>query len=256
MSMPRCYMCDLPGTTIEHVPPRALFPEAKDVGGKNYRIDLITVPSCPLHNTAKSDDDEFLMVSLAGIVGNNSIGYRHKITKVDRAIRRSSYRLLEKVIIKKQRLTKIEIDHNKFLEIIWGTPDADRLQRCFERIVRGLHLHHFAKPLVGEIRPLLGFLFHSDRSAKNFTQFISDRAALDLADKPVHGKNRDVFYSQVTDPDQFGLYMFRLCFYGGLNVYAAVTPEGTHPPYHLGFDLMNRGLKTILTLGDKSYEIN
>jgi len=61
-------MCDLPGTTDEHIPPRAIFPEAKDAEGRNYRIDLITVPSCPDHNTAKSDDDEFLMVSLAGIM--------------------------------------------------------------------------------------------------------------------------------------------------------------------------------------------
>jgi len=68
MAVPRCYMCDLPGTTDEHIPPRAIFPEAKDAEGRNYRIDLITVPSCPDHNTAKSDDDEFLMVSLAGIM--------------------------------------------------------------------------------------------------------------------------------------------------------------------------------------------
>lgn len=196
------------------------------------------------------------MVSLAGIIGNNSIGYRHKLTKVDRAIRRSSFRLLEKAIVKKQQLIKVELDGNKFIEVIWGTPDVERLRRCFDRIVRGLHLHHFGKPLEGETRILLGYLFHADRSAKNFTQFISDRAALELTDKPRYGKNEDVFYYQVTAPDQFGLFLFRLCFYGGLNVYAAVTPEGVERPYHLGMELINRGIKTVFTLGDKSYEIN
>lgn len=249
-------MCESPATTVEHVPPRALFPEAKDVEGKNYRVNLITVPSCHLHNTAKSDDDEFLMVSLAGIIGNNSIGYKHKLTKVDRAIRRSSNRLIEKALGKKRRTTKIDLENNLFLEVIWGTPDAERLYRCFDHIVRGLHFHHFGKSLLGEVKPLLGFLFHSDRSAKNFTQFIADRAELDLAGKQQHGKNSDVFFYQVTDPDQFGLYLFRLCFYGGINIYAAVIPDIAKPPKHLGVELMNQGVKTILTLGDKNYEIN
>ncbi len=45
----------------------------------------LTVPSCEKHNNFKSDDDEFLMVSLAGILGNNSIGYIHSRGKVKRA---------------------------------------------------------------------------------------------------------------------------------------------------------------------------
>lgn len=249
-------MCDLPGTTDEHVPPRALFPEAKDVEGQNYRINLITVPSCPEHNTGKSDDDEFLMVSLAGIIGNNSIGYRHKLTKVDRAIRRSSFRLLDKAIVKKQQVVKVELEENRFFDVIWGTPDVERLRRCFDRIVRGLHLHHFGDPLEGETKMLLGYLFHSDRSAKNFTQFIVDRAAVELADKPRYGKNDEVFYYQVTEPDQFGFFLFRRCFYGGVNVYAAVMPKGVERPYHLGMELMNQGIKTVFTLGNRSYEVN
>jgi len=70
MTVACCYMCDLPGTTVEHVPPRSIFPESKDVGGQDYRKNLITVLSCPAHNNQKSQDDEFLMVSLAGIIGN------------------------------------------------------------------------------------------------------------------------------------------------------------------------------------------
>lgn len=251
-----CYMCERPGTTDEHVPPRAIFPSAKDMGGENHRVGLITVPSCPLHNTAKSDDDEFLMVSLAGIAGNNSIGYRHKLTKVDRAIRRSSFRLLEKIIVKKHRIIKVKIADNQFLKIIWGTPDAERLKRCFDRIVRGLHYDYFGSRLLGETRVMLGYLFHANPSAKNFNQFISRKVEMELLDKSKHGQNPDVFYYQVTEPDQFGLLLFRLCFYGGVNVYVAVLPKGAARPYHLGIDLMNRGIKTVLTLGDEEYEIN
>lgn len=94
--------------SLDHVPPRSLFPESREVGGKDYRVNLITVPSCELHNSAKSHDDEFLMVSLSGIIGNNSIGYRHKLGKVDRAIRRSSNRLLDKVLLQKKELQRIK----------------------------------------------------------------------------------------------------------------------------------------------------
>jgi len=85
-----CYKCNDIATSREHVPPICLFPEAKDVSGLNFRKDLITVPSCDKHNSKKSHDDEFLMVSIAGIVGNNLVGYLQFQTKVSRAIRRKS----------------------------------------------------------------------------------------------------------------------------------------------------------------------
>ena len=83
MTLNSCYMCGGAITSMEHVPPKCIFPESKDMEGENYRNNLITVPSCDIHNSHKSYDDEFLMVSLAGIFGNNSIGYRHKLGKVD-----------------------------------------------------------------------------------------------------------------------------------------------------------------------------
>ena len=60
----RCYICGAPATSKEHVPPQCLFPEKKDIGTEKFRKDLITVPSCELHNTNKSKDDEFLMDAL------------------------------------------------------------------------------------------------------------------------------------------------------------------------------------------------
>jgi hypothetical protein len=48
-----CYMCENLATTKEHVPPRSFFPPG-------FRKDLITVPSCNIHNTEKSNDDEYL----------------------------------------------------------------------------------------------------------------------------------------------------------------------------------------------------
>jgi hypothetical protein len=116
--MDHCYMCERPATSREHVPPRCLFPESKDMDGESYRQNLITVPSCDQHNMAKSRDDEFLMVSLAGIIGNNSIGYRHKFGKVNKAVRRSANRLLEEVFVKKKHVFVVEVGPNKFIDVI------------------------------------------------------------------------------------------------------------------------------------------
>ena len=57
-------------------------------------------------------------------------------------------------------------------------------------------------------------------------------------------------------PDEGGLYLFRLCFYGGLKVYAALIPSGVETPFHLGMALMNEGVETIFLLNDEEYKIN
>lgn len=160
------------------------------------------------------------------------------------------------MFVANRKLCRIEIADNKFIDVIVGTPDADRLVQCFDRIVRGLYYHHFGTKLIGETKSLLGFVLHKSVSAKNFQKFIKRRAEMELAARPKHGSNPEVFYYQTTEPDQFGVFLFHLCFYGAVNVYVAVVLEGNPLPYHLGIDLMNRGIRTVLTLGNESYEIN
>jgi hypothetical protein len=256
MPRPKCYMCSRFATSREHVPPKNLFPEGKDVEGANYRLNLITVPSCEEHNSQKSHDDEFLMVSLAGIIGNNSIGYMHKFTKVDRAIRNSAYRLLTQVIVEKRRVYRIETEPNKFHEVLWGTPDLERLHRCFEHVAHALHFHHFGTRFHGKVNVLLGYLFHDESNAKNWVNFIHDRAAMDLDGKPILGSNPDIFHYQVTDPDQFSIFLFKLTFYGGIQVYLAFQPESAKQAANLALELIGRGLPTIITLGAKTYAFN
>lgn len=252
----RCYICGGFATSREHVPPRNLFPEPKDVDGRDLRKNLITVPSCDEHNSEKSHHDQFLMVSLAGIIGNNSIGYYHGMTKVDRALRSSAGRLLDQVLLEKKQLLKIEFAENRFINVIVGTPDVERLKLCFEHIAYGLHQHHFRRRFVGRVNVVLGYLFHNDKNSKTFVEFISDRVQLDLVNEPQYGWNPDVFYYQITTPDQFGLYLIRAVFYGGLQVFMAFMPEGTNPPVHLGFELLARAVRTVLTLGGKEYVMN
>lgn len=196
------------------------------------------------------------MVSLAGIIGNNSIGYIHKLTKVDRAIRNSAQKLLTEVIVEKRQIYRVEVEPNRYYEVLWGTPDLKRLHRCFEHIAYALHFHHFGTRFNGEITVLLGYLFHDSQNNKNWVQFIHNRAAIDLEGKPVHGLNPKIFQYQVTDPDQFSCFLIKLTFYGGLSVYLAFRPETANPPMNLAALLIAEGLDTVITLGDKVYKFN
>lgn len=88
----KCYWCGEKATSREHVPPKCLFPEDKDIKGiyeKSFRKNLITVPSCDKHNLEKSNDDEYLMTHLATLVGNDGVAYIHSKTKVARSFQRN-----------------------------------------------------------------------------------------------------------------------------------------------------------------------
>lgn len=156
MGTEKCYRCGEPATCREHVPPRCLFPDSVDIPERDLRINLITVPSCDAHNLSKSKDDEFLMVSVAGIIGNNSIGYRHKLTKVDRALKRTSLHLLDAVFTKRKHYIVEGARTNSFIEVIWGSPDYTRLESCFEHIAFGLFHAHFKSRFLGRIKVFMG----------------------------------------------------------------------------------------------------
>ena len=73
--MTTCYMCDQQANTVEHAPPKCIFPEKKDVPpGKDYRKKLVTVPSCELHNTETSRDDEYLLYMLSASITSSDVG--------------------------------------------------------------------------------------------------------------------------------------------------------------------------------------
>jgi hypothetical protein len=53
-----CYHCGQPATTRDHVPPKGLFPV-------EARNNLITIPSCDLHNNAYSHTEQLILVWLS-----------------------------------------------------------------------------------------------------------------------------------------------------------------------------------------------
>jgi hypothetical protein len=66
----QCYMCGAPATSVEHVPAKCFFPIGQ-------RINLITVPSCSLHNNDTSKDDEYTRGIIVSSAGNNQVATHH-----------------------------------------------------------------------------------------------------------------------------------------------------------------------------------
>ena len=253
--MDTCYACQEKATSVEHVPPKCIFPELKDFPHKDLRTNLITVPACDEHNSAKSKDDEFLMVSLAGMLGNNSIGCAHSTTKVDRALRRSSYKFLERVFISNRKKLLIDLGNNKFIHAISGTPDLERLDKCVDHIVRGLYRHHFQENFSGHVKTLLSFLVVDEQGRSNLQQFLLARARKDTVELPRFGANQEVFFYQVVDPDEFGIRLLSLCFFDNIEIFCALVPENAIVPNHLGFELMKRGMPVTFALDGQEYPV-
>lgn len=195
------------------------------------------------------------MVSLAGIIGNNSIGYRHKFSKVNRAIYRSSFALLNKSIANR-RVECVEFAPSQFIDVIWGTPDHERLNRCFDRIARGVYLSHFGQRFNGETHPCLGYLRSSDPNQREFHRFIRAKVAAELEGKPQMGSNQQVFSFQFTDRDHSGASLVRFLFYGGLEVYVSLVPDKVRIHENLAMKLIALGLPTTIGLGSQLFRFN
>lgn len=220
-----CYWCGLPETSREHVPPRCIFPEAKDTqDGTGYRENPITVPSCDEHNMARSKDDEYLLCILAMSILNNPIGNQQATTKVLRALKRSNgltHLVLDQnstVVIEDTKTGKIE-------NTIAVKVDYQRITNVLHHIVRGVYFHEYRESWPGIVKLVAEFLIsmgvpealrQNDRMEE--LRKIADDS---FANVEKHGQYQDVFCYQLIDRlDTDGQLFMRLSFFEGTRVSA------------------------------------
>jgi hypothetical protein len=65
----RCAYCGAPATSVDHVPPKNLFP--------TDRTDMITVPACDEHNGKRSDLDERFRNYIATHIDDDTPNRKH-----------------------------------------------------------------------------------------------------------------------------------------------------------------------------------
>ena len=215
-------MCGQLATTTEHVPPKSLFPEKKDLPpGYDLRKSLITVPSCKTHNTKKSKDDEYLAFVLTVAMGNNQFGTNHFATKVMRAFTRRPallglYRDLQPIHIHGSETGMFTIDNARF-------------RRCIEHMVLALCFHEYRRKWTHPIfldspsllpldNPKLPTLL---KAKKGFYQSISKH----LGDAPQKGANPEIFAYKFTVVKPHDLLLAHLVFYEGCHIMAVSHPK-------------------------------
>lgn len=216
-----CYMCDEKSTSSEHVPPKCLFPEEKDLPtGVDLRKSLITVPSCDLHNSKKSSDDEYLLYCLVMSIPSNEIGKNHFLTKIMRAIERNPS-LIKKYLQKHQNVAVENMETGEWSQSIGCQIDDDRFEKSLEQLSRALYFHHFGFKAEGEIGIYPNFLLSMDEGYKETNKTIAkmDSMSEGLFSKEVaHGENPEVFKYCAVDLGEGEQKILRLYFYQGNRV--------------------------------------
>lgn len=217
-----CYWCGKLATSKEHVPPKCLFPEDKDIKNiydHSFRNNLITVPSCDEHNLEKSHEDEYLMTCLSGRVSNNGVAYVHNGTKV----RRTRERNPNIIKIDDEDILRIE---GKEYPVQWATVDNYKLMHSFEAIARALYFHEQNKIFKGVCKIVSRIFFHpNDKKWSSFNiravQLIEKEQAHWGTD--IHGDNIDIFTYQFSPVDGFKCQTLALTFYKGTKVYVILS---------------------------------
>ncbi len=252
----KCYMCDTIATTKEHVPPLCLFPEKKDIETDIFRTNLITVPSCEIHNSKKSKDDEFLMGCLAGVVGNNAIGFFHADTKVRRALKRKGRDFIHELMTDVKEINLNSAKNYKF-PVLVGLPDLKRLHSCFRHISHGLFYNKFGVNFIGKIHIVIDFITYEDPKIEQHKLLCRKRFELEANKSQKEGNNQKVFLYEFIEPDEFGLIAMSMTFYEGAKVFVSFQGNDTIEPKNFLTELIKSGVKTFVKFDDGSnFEIN
>lgn len=210
-----CYMCDNPATSREHAPPRCLFPKGKDaLDRKDYRRNLIVVPSCDLHNADKSSDDEYLMHVLPMSVGVSDVAQFYFTSKVGSLVRHNKKLVAE--MSKGAHAVKLhDTETDQWSDGVALSIDLPRIHSVFEMNARAIYFAHHGKKLEGKIT------LHSNISLVDGQPRLNDlvNQVFVMADSmltevgaPVKGDNPEVFtYRIARDGD---VELIEMTFYG------------------------------------------
>jgi hypothetical protein len=214
-----CYACANPATSTEHVPPKCLFPELKDLPeGVDLRRNLITVPSCKEHNLRKSGDDEYLLHVLTFNLPANPTAEGQLMTKIFRAMKRRPA-LSESILRTQQPALVIDERMFEIYETAQIELDGARFEGGLNLIARGIYFHHYRTRWNGNLRVCPEFIRFP--FAGNASEINADFAAIAacaeqlFAGAEYHGENPEVFSYQVCEPGYRYRCLLRLSFYGG-----------------------------------------
>lgn len=234
---------------------RCLFPQRKDVGHDRFRKNLIRVPSCYKHNSEKSDDDEFLLLVLPGLIGNNKVGYQLWESKVNRALRRKHDGFFYSQIISNPNHVITKRTDGRLQPVAFGNPKFHRLQKCFQHMARGLYFHEFGKSFDGEVHAMFGFMNYYDKNLTSRMQAGKDCFGKINGTRGVKGANPEVFIYEFENLNEIGFLGLRMVFYGASEVFVGFKQTKANASGHYGLlnALIESSDKVIVSARGKQY---
>ena len=208
-------MCEDLATSSEHIPPKCIFPELKDLPGVDYRKNLITVPSCDAHNSRKSKEDEYLLLILVAHFDNNRVAEDQFRTKILRALKHSPTLLR----IYKQKTRDVMLNGEPSMAFQFS---RGRVDRELSQMIRGLYFKETGNKWFSRITIHSPAMFVFEGSKAQFvnktTRSMASAAASFFEDQPKKGNSPDVFWYQLYAEPQNRRLLARMCFYGGLEI--------------------------------------
>lgn len=221
-----CYFCGEPSTSVEHAPAKSFFP-------RGNREQLITVPSCTVHNEATSLDDEYVRNVIAMMIGNNGHALNHFLTTCIRSLKRSP------------ALTKRTTGVNRrvFLENIKnvGTGlqpsymfqiERERIELVLRKISYALFYHKYGRPWERELLIGTEFLVTPDVQQDEIGELIRSAKSDPEYMEPVYeGTNPEIFkYAFLpTEEDNDFEQILQMKFYEGFEAWAIPVTGSTAP---------------------------
>ena len=200
------------------MPPKCFFPSKDELpSGQDYRVNLITVPSCDRHNIAKSGDDQYLLMVIISHWQNNLVSYQHFARSVITAIaRRPALRQVYMgeyipVIVDGRPSAKFTIDRARF----------DRSVAC---IASALHFYNYHERWGEHIRVESSALLALNGG--NLPQRNSVLKALDivtadqLSGQPWRGANPEISRYRIDREPLRAWLLVEMVFYDGCRVLA------------------------------------
>jgi len=199
-------MCDKPGTTKEHVPPKSFFPPGR-------RTNIWTVPSCPEHNIDNSRDVEYVRNAISIHYGTNTAAeeafevakrsYDHSPALFNR-----TFRELQAIRVNGQEVGQFPFD-------------LPRVKAVVNAIVHALACRDFGRRYIGQWRIFCATLRSpEDAPPENVANWDQLRRTLEAVPYTSVAVPEPEVFSYGIGRLNGGGFVYRLVFYGGFVVYA------------------------------------
>lgn len=171
-------MCNEPKTSVEHAPPKSFFP-------KEHRVNLITVPSCILHNENTSSDDEYARNIITVSINNNQESIDHFFSKSLKSFKRNK-ESTNKIVSTFINADEIQIGAKAFRF------DRARFDRVIRKIAYALYYHKYGKSWNRLLAVLTNQIRNADLTNDSFGGMF-DKMSNDLNSLPLEGNNPQIF---------------------------------------------------------------